>query len=331
MQRQNELLDAIEIIVNKALENKNTRVTGGNVKSASGGLATVTIAGVDYQFPYSGTAPTVGSTCRVFIPNGNMSDAFIGASGGGGGSSTTNYNSLTNKPKINGVELTGNKTSVDLELYGADNEPNYPVTSVNNKTGDVNLTASDVGAISTGDISQTLGTSTTKVPSEKAVSDALSAAGAGGMLKSAYDPNNTVADAGGIADYVDANGGKIDTIKVNGAAQIITNKTVDINVPTNTNQLTNGAGFITSSQAPVQSVNGKTGNVELTKANVELGNVANERQYSAENPPPYPVTSVNGMTGDVNIEVAGGGVNIVLSATQPTDLKTGDYWYQIIT
>lgn len=118
MQQQNELLDAIEIIVNKALENKNTRITGGQVKSTSGGLATVTIAGVDYQFPYSGTAPTVGSTCRVFIPNGNMSDAFIGAGGGGGGSSTTNYNSLTNKPKINGVELTGNKTSADLNIIG---------------------------------------------------------------------------------------------------------------------------------------------------------------------------------------------------------------------
>lgn len=34
-----------------------------------------------------------------------------------------------------------------------------------------------------------------------------------------------------------------------------------------------------------------------TKADVGLGNVANERQYSAENPPPYPVTSVNGKTG----------------------------------
>lgn len=34
-----------------------------------------------------------------------------------------------------------------------------------------------------------------------------------------------------------------------------------------------------------------------TKADVGLGNVANERQYSAENPPPYPVTSINGKTG----------------------------------
>ena len=34
----------------------------------------------------------------------------------GGGSGTSNYEFLTNKPKINGVELTGNKTSSDLGI-----------------------------------------------------------------------------------------------------------------------------------------------------------------------------------------------------------------------
>ena len=40
---------------------------------------------------------------------------------------------------------------------------------------------------------------------------------------------------------------KIETIKVNGTAQTITSKAVDISVPTNNNQLTNGAGYITNS------------------------------------------------------------------------------------
>lgn len=53
-------------------------------------------------------------------------------------------------------------------------------------------------------------------------------------------------------------------------------------------------------------------------------------KYSAANPPPYPVTSVNGKTGDVTIE-AGGGTTIVLSSSQPSGLKAGDYWYQIVT
>lgn len=119
-----------------------------------------------------------------------------------------------------------------------------PVISVNTKTGAVVLTASDVGALSTSDVTTTLGTSTTKVPSEKAVSDALSAAGGGDMLKATYDPTGSVAQAGGIPDYVEANGGKIDTIKVNGTVQPITNKEVDI--------------------AAVTSVNGQTGDVTVT-------------------------------------------------------------------
>lgn len=36
--------------------------------------------------------------------------------GGGGGGGTTNYNDLANKPTINGVELSGNKTSDDLGI-----------------------------------------------------------------------------------------------------------------------------------------------------------------------------------------------------------------------
>ena len=41
----------------------------------------------------------------------------------------------------------------------------------------------------------------------------------------------------------------------------------------------------------------------MSKSDVGLGNVANERQYSSENPPPYPVTSVNGKTGAVTVSV----------------------------
>lgn len=178
-----------------------------------------------------------------------------------------------------------------------------PVQSVNGQTGAVQLTASDVGAISISDISQTIGTSTTKVPSEKAVSDALAAGGHGDMLKSVYDADDAVANAGGIAAYVTANGGKIDTIKVNGTAQTITDKAVDITVPTATSALTNDsgyittdalqgyakedaipttvsqlendAGYITAGEAPVQSVNGMTGAVSITKGSIGLGAVDN--------------------------------------------------------
>ena len=51
----------------------------------------------------------------------------------------------------------------------------------------------------------------------------------------------------------------------------------------------------------VSSVNGRSGIVTLTSEDVGLGNLDNERQYSASNPPPYPVASVNGKVGAVNL------------------------------
>jgi hypothetical protein len=62
---------------------------------------------------------------------------------------------------------------------------------------------------------------------------------------------------------------------------------------------TPGTDYLT--EAPVTSVNGKTGAVEIAKGDVGLGKVRNEEQYSAQNPPPYPVTSVNGQTGAVTV------------------------------
>lgn len=41
-----------------------------------------------------------------------------------------------------------------------------------------------------------------------------------------------------------------------------------------------------------------------SKSEVGLGNVDNVKQYSASNPPPYPVTSVNGKTGAVTVSSA---------------------------
>ena len=40
--------------------------------------------------------------------------------GGGGGGGTSNYNQLSNKPQINSVELSGNKSLHDLGIAGED-------------------------------------------------------------------------------------------------------------------------------------------------------------------------------------------------------------------
>jgi hypothetical protein len=79
-------------------------------------------------------------------------------------------------------------------------------------------------------------------------------------------------------------------------------------IPTNTNQLTNGSGFITAAQAPVQSVNGQTGVVTLTIPAAQIQSDWNQANTASldyiKNKPTiptvnYPVTSVNTKTGAV--------------------------------
>lgn len=155
---------------------------------------------------------------------GKMDELIAAVKSGGGTASDVEWDNVKNKPTtIVGYGITDAKIDNGTITLG-DNTitplTSAPVTSVNSKTGAVVLNASDVGAISTSDMSQTLGVSTTKVPSEKAVSDALSAAGAGDMLKSVYDSNNNVANAGGIAQYVAVNSPVISVNGESGAVQI---------------------------------------------------------------------------------------------------------------
>lgn len=87
-----------------------------------------------------------GTTGQYLYKKSNKDFDFGWKTGGGGGGGTSDYLDLDNKPSINNVELTGNKTSADLGLASASDIPVVPVQSVNGKTGAVELTASDVGA-----------------------------------------------------------------------------------------------------------------------------------------------------------------------------------------
>lgn len=76
-----------------------------------------------------------------------LSENPIPESGGGGTGGTTNYNELTNKPSINGVELNGNKTSEQLGISGGTDDyeelNNKPTINGVEVVGD--LTAEDLG------------------------------------------------------------------------------------------------------------------------------------------------------------------------------------------
>lgn len=62
-----------------------------------------------------GAAPAGKETQCVGALTGEEFAEIVG-SGGGGGGGTTNYNALTNKPSIAGVELRGDKTLLDLGI-----------------------------------------------------------------------------------------------------------------------------------------------------------------------------------------------------------------------
>lgn len=76
-------------------------------------------------------------------------------------------------------------------------------------------------------------------------------------------------------------------------------------VPSKTSELTNDSGFITGyteTDPTVPSWAKASTKPSYTKSEVGLGNVDNVKQYSANNPPPYPVTSVNGKGGAVTLD-----------------------------
>ena len=140
---EKELIESIGLMIEKGMES-NTNIYTGVVKSVDGKRAVVAVNGQNQNVSIATADVSSGNVVRVFVPEGNMSAAFIikaEASGGGGGTTTTAYGDLTGKPRINGVTLVDNKTSKELKLYGTDNAPPYPVTSVNGQTGDVTISA----------------------------------------------------------------------------------------------------------------------------------------------------------------------------------------------
>ena len=187
-----------------------------------------------------------------------------------------------------------------------------PVQTVNGKTGAVQLTATDVGAISAADISQTLGNSSTKVPSEKAVVDTMSAAGYGYMLKAKY-ANNSTDDTVDKA-FSDANGKNIADTYVPKDGGTLNN--VDANTLITTGNYLIGEGctnFPDGSQGSVVQVVGAGGSAYQTTV-IYATNTYAHRAY-------------NGTTWTAWKDANGA----VVSATQPQYQNVGSLWFKEIT
>ena len=257
-----ELLQSIDIIAQNAAKNGVKIYTAIATAVGDNNTCSVRVNGKTHSnIAYYGDAPTVNKSYRVFCPNGSMNQAFIitgGGSSGGGGTGTTDYNQLTNRPSINGTTLSGNQTSSQLGLYGTNNTPPYPVTSVNGQTGDV--------VISTGGNVDSVNGKTGVVE--------LNAADVGALPNTTVIPDKTSQldnDSGYITNsaltgYAKKTEIPTKTSELTNDSGYITNtalepyaKTVDI--PTKTSQLNNDSGYITANDVPVKSVDGATGDV----------------------------------------------------------------------
>lgn len=91
--------------------------------------------------------------------------------------------------------------------------------------------------------------------------------------------NDSIADTATTSiaskEYVNTNGGKIDKIKVNGTEQTITNKAVDITVPTKASDLTND-GDGTSPFATEAYVGQNGGKIDIIKVNGTTQTITNK-------------------------------------------------------
>lgn len=229
-----ELLQSIDILAQNAVKDSVKIYTAIVTSVGDNNTCSVHVNGKTHSnIAYYGDVPTVNKSYRVFCPNGSMNQAFIitgGGSSGGGSTGATDYNQLTNRPSINGTTLSGNKTSSQLGLYGTNNTPPYPVTSVNGQTGNV--------VISTGGNVDSVNGKTGVV--------VLSAADVGALPNTTVIPTKTsqlTNDSGFITNSA------------------LTDYAKKTEIPTKTSELTNDSGYITANDVPVKSVDGATGDV----------------------------------------------------------------------
>mgnify|MGYP006988843701 FL=1 len=176
------------------------------------------------------------------------------------------FDSTPTDSSTNPVTSGGVKTALDLK---ANQSTTYTKTEVDGLFDDVAYLSDDDGTASTltfdpqadtvWNKAQTLGSS--QQAQARSNISAQETLVSGTNIKtinneSLLGSGNITISGGGSGDT-----NVIESISVNGTAQAVTDKNVDIAVPTKVSDLTNDSGFITS--APVTSVNGNTGAVTV--------------------------------------------------------------------
>lgn len=262
------ILQAINNLITPQLVSlKYDKTFRGKITSIiDNGLYEVQVNGRSYTLPYAGTLQ-VGDIVKVKSPLNNFSDIYIEAIGGsGGGSTTTDYNDLTSKPILN---------------------TNY-TSSLSPDSSEIIKGTIGLHKISkTGKYSDLIGTPDLDfIPnSEKGVAGGVATLDENSKLPTSQLPGGIVTDPNyvhtdnnftnalltklnGIESGAQVN--KIESISKNGEALTITNKNVNIEVPTKLSELENDNNTVTDKDY-VHTDNNFT-NALLTKLNgIESG------------------------------------------------------------
>lgn len=220
------------------------------------------------------------------------------------------------------------------------------VDSVNGYTGDVWLTASDVGALPD---TTTIPTKTSQLQNDSGFITSAPVQSVNGKTGAvvldaddvgALPDDTTAADLGAyvkpsggipktdLASAVQTSLGKADTAYQKPSGGIPATDIASGVIPSVPSAYTSNPAAL-GTASPGSSTSWARGDhvhakPTYSKSDVGLGNVDNVQQYSATNPPPYPVTSVNGSTGAVSLSIPSSASDVGAIAA-PSSPATGAF------
>ena len=158
---------------------------------------------------------------------------------GGGGGGTSDYNDLTNKPKINNVTLSGNKTLSDLGINIPTITDTYSGTSSDGMSGKAVKSAIDA---LDGTVSGSAGASKTLTAFSQTDGKVSATFGDISITKSQISDFPTIPTVNDATLTIQKNGTDVQTFTANASSDV----TANITVPEDVSDLNNDSGFITS-------------------------------------------------------------------------------------
>lgn len=272
---RDEILESIDILVQHAVK-ETTQIYTALVTAVadSGNSCTIRVNGKSHSgIVYYGEAPTVNRSYRAFAPNGSMNQAFIITGGSGG---------LASLPIASATQLGGVKVGAGLTI---------------NDSGTLSAT----------------GGGTADSVDWKNVQDKPTTIGGYGITDAKISGNTIILGSGTMTPYTGSNPPPYPVTSVNGQTGDITidtggnvdsvnGKTGDVVldasdvgalpsttvIPSKTSQLTNDSGYVNLVQAknaaPVQSVDGATGDVVTNAVKTTEQSLTNaQKQQAREN------------------------------------------------